>query len=59
MVQFSRLYMTTGKTIALTIQTFVNRVMSWLLNMLSRFIITSKEQVESESVSHSVVLDSL
>ena len=31
--------MTTGKTIALTIQTFVGRVMSLLSNMLSRFVI--------------------
>ena len=32
----SHLYMTTGKTIALTIQTFVSKVMSLLFNMLSR-----------------------
>ena len=32
--------MTTGKTIALTIQTFVGQVMSLLLNMLSRLVIT-------------------
>ena len=31
--------MTTGKTIALTRQTFVNQVMSLLFNMLSRFVI--------------------
>ena len=31
--------MTTGKTIALTIGTFVGKVMSLLLNMLSRFVI--------------------
>ena len=37
-VQLSHPYMTTGKTIALTIQTFVGRVMSLLLNMLSRFV---------------------
>ena len=35
MVQFSHLSMTTGKTIALTIQTFVDKVMSLYLNMLS------------------------
>ena len=34
MVQLSHPYMTTGKTIALTIQTFVDKVMSLLLNML-------------------------
>ena len=32
--------MTTGKTIALTRQTFVGKVMSLLLNMLSRLVIT-------------------
>ena len=38
-VQPSHPYMTTGKTIALTRWTFVGRVMSLLLNMLSRFVI--------------------
>ena len=39
MVQLSHLYMTTGKTIALTIWTFVSKVMSLLFNMLCRFFI--------------------
>ena len=39
-VQLSHPYMTTGKTIALTRQTFVSKVMSLLLNMLSRLVIT-------------------
>ena len=39
-VQFSHTYMTTGKTIALTRRTFVNKVMSLLFNMLSRLVIT-------------------
>ena len=39
MVQLSHPYMTTGKTIALTIWTFVSKVMSLLFNMLSRFVI--------------------
>ena len=39
-VQLSHLYMTTGKTIALIRQTFVGKVMSLLLNMLSRLVIT-------------------
>ena len=39
MVQLSNPYMTTGKTIALTIQTFVRKVMSLLFNMLSMFVI--------------------
>ena len=39
-VQLSHPYMTPGKTIALTRQTFVGKVMSLLLNMLSRLVIT-------------------
>ena len=39
-VQLSHPYMTTGKTIALTRQTFVDKVMSLLFNMLTRLIIT-------------------
>ena len=39
MVQLSHLYMTTGKTIALSIPTFVCRVTSLLFNTLSRFVI--------------------
>ena len=39
-VQLSHSYMTTGKTIALTKQTFVGKVMSLLFNMLSRLTIT-------------------
>ena len=38
MVQLSHLYMTTGKTIALTVQIFVSKVMSLLFNMLSRLV---------------------
>jgi len=38
-VQLSHPYMTTGKTIALTRQTFVSKVMSLFFNMLSRFVI--------------------
>ena len=37
-VQLSHPYMTTGKTIALTTQTFVDKVMSLLFNMLSRLV---------------------
>ena len=39
MVQLSNLYVTTGKTIALTIRTFVSKVMSLLLNAVFRFVI--------------------
>ena len=39
-IQLSHPYMTTGKTIALTRQTFVDKVMSLLFNMLSRLVVT-------------------
>ena len=53
MVYLSDLFMTTGKTIALTIQTFVGKVMSLLFNMLSRFAkaFLSKEQVSSNFIA--------
>ena len=41
MVQFSHLYMTAGKTIALTRWTFAGRVMSLLFNMLYMFVINT------------------
>ena len=39
MVQLSHPYMTTGKTIALTKQTLVSKMMSLLFNLLSRFVV--------------------
>ena len=39
MVQLSHPYMTAGKTIALTTQTFLGKVMSLIFSMLSRFVI--------------------
>ena len=39
MAQLSHLYMTTAKTIALTIWTFVSKVIALLFNILSRFVI--------------------
>ena len=39
MIQLSHLYMTSGKTIALTLWTFVGKVMFLLFNMMSRFVI--------------------
>ena len=42
-VQLSHPYMTTGKTIALIRRTFVGKVRSLLLNMLSRLVITFQE----------------
>ena len=46
MVQLSHPYTTTGKTIALTVQTFVGKVMFLLFNTLFRFVMafSSKEQ---------------
>ena len=60
MIQFSHPYMTTGKTIALTIQTFVSQGMSLLFNTLSRFVIAffsrSKRLLISWLQSPSVVI---
>ena len=39
MVQLSHLYITAGKTIVLTVWTFVGQMMSLVFNMLSRFVI--------------------
>ena len=50
-VQLSHLYMTTGKTIALTTWTFVSKVVSLLFNMLSRFIIACCSSHKSAEVS--------
>ena len=59
-VQLSHPYMTTGKTIALTRRSFVGKVMSLLLNMLSRLVITflprSKRLLISWLQSPSVVI---
>ena len=59
-VQLLHPYMTTGKTIALTRQTFVDKVMSLLFNMLSRLVITflprSKRLLISELQSPSAVI---
>ena len=48
-VQLSHPYMTTGKTIALTRQTFVGKVMSLLFNMLSRWSPLKKKQRSGNS----------
>ena len=59
-VQLSHPYMTTGKSIALTRRTFVGKVMSLLLNMLSRLVITflprSKHLLISRLQSPSAVI---
>ena len=47
MIQLSHPYMTTGKTMALPIQTFVNKVMSLLFKSLSRFVIAFLQRCRS------------
>ena len=60
MVELSHPYMTTGKAIALTRQTFVSKVMSLLFNMLSRLVIAflpeSKHLLISQLQSPSAVI---
>ena len=60
MVQLSHPYMTTVKAIALTIQTFVSKVMSLLFNMLSELVIdflpSSKHLLISWLQSSSIVI---
>ena len=50
-VQLSHPHMTTGKTIALTRQTFFGKVMSLLLNMLSRLVITFLPRIKCLLIS--------
>ena len=51
MIQLSCLYLTTGKTIALTIRNFVGKVMSLLFNTLSRFVIVFLPRSKSILIS--------
>ena len=51
MVQLSHPYMTTGKTIAFTIWTFVSKVMFLVFNMLSRLVIAFLPRSKHLSVS--------
>ena len=50
-VQLSHPYMTTGKTIALTRQNFVDKAMSLLFNMLSRLVITFLPRIKHLLIS--------
>ena len=50
-VQLSHPYMTTGKTITWTRQTFVDKVMSLLFNMLSRLVITFLSRIKCLLIS--------
>ena len=52
--QFSHLYMTTGKTIALTIWTFVGKVMFLVFNLLSRFVSSVQFSCSVMSVCNTV-----
>ena len=56
MVQLLHLYMTAGEIIALTIKTFVSKVMSLLFYMLSRFLSRSKHLLISWLQSPSAVI---
>ena len=55
MVQLPYSYMTTGKTIALTIQTFVGKVMSLLFNTLSRFVVVFLPRVRDLLIIHTYI----
>ena len=55
-VQLSHPYMTTGKTIALTRRTFVGKVTSLLLNMLSRLVVTYHRLHWAHSVSDNLLI---
>ena len=56
MVQLSYLYMTTGKTTALTTQTFVSEVMFMLLNVLSRLVVAFLLRSRCLLISSSAVI---
>ena len=56
MVQLSHFYMTTGKPTALTIWTFVSKVMSLLFNTLSRSVITFLPRSKNLSIVASVTI---
>ena len=56
MVQLSQPYITTGKTVALTRQIFVGKVMSLLFNMLSRFVITFLPRSKHLLIPHICVI---
>ena len=54
-VQLSHPYVTTGKTIALTTQTFIGKVMSLLFNILSRFVIAFLPRSKYNWVTFTVI----
>ena len=56
MVQLSHPYMTTGKTIALTICTFVSKVISLLFNMLFRFVIAFFQRIKCLNFMAAIII---
>ena len=58
MVQLSHVYLTTGKTIALPIWSFVGKIMSLLFNMLFRFVIAFSEEQVSFNFMDAVTIHS-
>ena len=56
MVQLSHPYMTTGKMIALHIHTFVDKVISLLFNMLSRFVLAFLPRIKYLLISIVAIL---
>ena len=59
MVQLSHPYLTTGKAIALSTQTFAGKVKSLLFNMLSRLVIAFLPRSKHLLISSAVILESL
>ena len=59
MVELPHPYMTTGKTTALTIQTFVSKVMSQLFSTLFRFVTTFLPRSESVNFMAAVIIHSV
>ena len=58
MVQLSHAYMTTGKTIALPIWSFVGKIMSLIFNMVFRFVIAFSEEQVSFNFMDAVTIHS-
>ena len=56
MVHLLYLYMTIGKAVALTIRTFVSKVMSLLFNIMSRFVLVFLKEQESFNIMIAVTV---
>ena len=55
MIQLSHLYMTTGKNLALPIQTFVRKVMFLLFNVLSRFVVAFLPRKKKKRIKYTLI----